>query len=60
MTKKEAELKLIPKYQRDISSIEEKVIFLYARGMSTRDIHDQIQELYGFDESVCWIAEAAC
>ena len=41
------EPKLIPKYQRDISGIEEKVISLYARGMSTRDIHDQLQDLYG-------------
>lgn len=38
----EFESKLIPKYQRDISGIEEKVISLYARGMSTRDIHDQL------------------
>ncbi|PWJ72687.1 transposase, partial [Murimonas intestini] len=41
----EFEPKLIPKYQRDISGIEEKVISLYSRGMSTRDIHDQIQDL---------------
>ena len=34
----EIESKIIPKYQRDISGIEEKVIFLYARGMSTCDI----------------------
>ena len=47
----EFEPKLIPKYQRDISGIEEKVISLYARGMSTRDIHDQLQELYGVELS---------
>ncbi len=47
----EFEPKLIPKYQRDISGIEEKVISLYARGMGTRDIHDQIQELYGMELS---------
>ena len=47
----EFEPKLIPKYQRDISGIEEKVISLYARGMSTRDIHDQLQELYGIELS---------
>lgn len=41
------EPKLIPKYHCDISGIEEKVISLYARGMSTRDIHDQLQDLYG-------------
>jgi len=27
---------IIPRYQRDVSGIEEKVIALYARGMSTR------------------------
>ncbi len=43
----EFEPKLIPKYQRDISGIEEQVISLYARGMSTRDIHDQLKDLYG-------------
>ena len=47
----EFEPKLIPKYQRDISGIEDKVISLYARGMSTRDIHDQLNDLYGIDLS---------
>ena len=47
----EFEPELIPKYQRDISDIEEKVLSLYARGMSTGDIHDQIQELYGMELS---------
>lgn len=39
--------KLIPKYQRDIPGLEEKVVSLYARGMGTRDIHDQLNDLYG-------------
>ncbi len=47
----EFEPKLIPKYQRDISGIEEKAISLYARGMGTRDIHDQLQDLYGIELS---------
>lgn len=47
----EFEPKIIPKYQRDISGIEEKVISLYARGMSTRDIHDQLQDIYGIELS---------
>lgn len=47
----EFEPKLIPKYQRDISGIEEKVISLYARGMSTQDIHDQLLDLYGIELS---------
>ena len=47
----EFEPMIIPKYQRDVSGIEEKVISLYARGMSTRDIHDQLQDLYGIELS---------
>ena len=47
----EFEPKLIPKYQRDVSGIEEKVISLYGRGMSTRDIHDQLQDLHGIEMS---------
>jgi len=47
----EFEPKLIPKYQRDISGIEEKIISLYSRGLSTRDIHDQLQDLYGIEMS---------
>src|SRR5699024_7679063 len=47
----EFEPKLIPKYQRDISGVEDKVISLYSRGLSTRDIHDQLQDLYGIELS---------
>lgn len=49
--KGEFEPKIIPKYQRNISGIEEQVISLYARGMSTRDIHDQIKDIYGIEVS---------
>ena len=45
------EPKIIPKYQRDISGIEEQIISLYARGMSTRDIHDQLKDIYGIEIS---------
>ena len=47
----EFEPEIVQKYCRDISGIEEKVISLYARGMSTRDIHDQLQDLYGIELS---------
>ncbi len=47
----EFEPKIVSKYQRDISGIEEKVISLYARGMSTRDIHDQLKDIYGIELS---------
>lgn len=43
--------KIVPKYSLDVSCIEEKVISLYARGMSTRDIHEQIKDLYGVEIS---------
>jgi len=49
--KGEFEPKIVPKYQRNVSGIEEKVISLYASGMSTRDIAEQVQELYGFNLS---------
>lgn len=42
---------IVPKHKRDISGIEEKIISLYARGMTTRDIHDQIEDLYGIQVS---------
>lgn len=53
----EFEPKIIPKYQRDISGIEEKVISLYARGMTTRDIHDQLQDLYGIELSADMVSK---
>lgn len=43
--------KIVPKYSRDISNIEEKVISMYGLGMSTRDINKHIQEIYGVDIS---------
>ena len=43
--------KIVPKYGRDISEIDEKIIRMYARGMTTRQISDQIMEIYGFEVS---------
>ena len=42
---------IVPKHTRDISGLENKIISLYATGMSTRDIHDQIKELYDIEIS---------
>jgi len=53
----EFEPKIIPKYQRDISGIEEQVISLYARGLSTRDIHDQLNDLYGIELSADMVSK---
>ena len=42
---------LIPKRKKDISDIEGKVLAMYARGMSQRDISDTIEDIYGFSVS---------
>lgn len=39
---------IVRKREKDISNIEDKMISMYARGMSTRDIADTISEIYGF------------
>ena len=38
---------LVPKHQRRIVGLDEKILALYARGNSTRDISAQLEELYG-------------
>ena len=47
----EFEPKVVPKRKRDISEIEGKIIAMYARGMSTRQISEQINDIYGFEVS---------
>lgn len=42
---------LIKKRQTDISSFDEKIISMYSKGMTTRDIQDHIKEIYGTDLS---------
>ena len=42
---------LIAKYQRRFPGFDQKVIGLYARGMSTRDIQAHLRELYGVEIS---------
>lgn len=45
------EPELIPKRKRDVSDIEGKVLSMYARGMSQRDIAATVEDIYGFDIS---------
>ncbi len=42
---------LIPKRKKDVSAIEDKVLAMYARGMSQRDISKTIEDIYGFSVS---------
>lgn len=38
---------LIPKHQTRFDDLDDKIISLYSRGMTTRDIQDQLKDLYG-------------
>lgn len=42
---------IVPKRQKDISDIEERVLAMVSRGMSYRDIGQTIEEIYGFNMS---------
>jgi transposase-like protein len=42
---------LLEKYQSSTNELEEKIIALYAKGVSTRDIQENLEELYGVEVS---------
>jgi len=43
--------RIVAKNSRDVSSIEDQVLSMYAKGMTTRDIKTHIEDLYGIDAS---------
>ena len=43
--------KILPKRQKDISAIDDKIISMYAKGMTTRQISETIEDIYGFEVS---------
>lgn len=51
------EPQLIPKHQRRVPGFDEKILALYAKGMTTRDIQQIVQELYGVEVSANLISE---
>jgi putative transposase len=51
------EPQLIPKHQRRLSGFDEKILALYAKGMTTRDIQEVVKELYDVDVSPTLISE---
>ena len=53
----EFEPKIVPKYASNSNELEEKILGLYARGVSTRDIQDTLGELYGVDVSASTISK---
>src|ERR671926_518676 len=42
---------LIAKYQRRFPGFDEKIVSMYARGMSTREIQGHLREIYGIEVS---------
>lgn len=51
------EPKVVHKRQKDISAIDDKIISMYAKGMSTRQISETIEDIYGFDVSEGMISD---
>lgn len=51
------EPQVVKKYDKDISNIENQIISMYGRGMTTRDISAHIQEIYGFGVSESMVSK---
>ena len=51
------EPQLIPKHQRRLTGFDEKILALYAKGMTTRDIQEIVKQLYEVDVSPTLISE---
>jgi putative transposase len=48
---------VLPKHQRRLKGFDEKILTLYAKGMTTRDIQQIVKELYGVDVSPTLVSE---
>ena len=51
------EPKVVKKRQKDISEIDQKIISMYAKGMTTRQISETLMEIYGFEASEGFISD---
>jgi putative transposase len=49
--------KLVGKHQRRLAGFDEKILALYAKGMTTRDIQEIVKDLYGVDVSPTLVSE---
>jgi transposase-like protein len=50
------EPQLVPKHQRRVPGFDEKILALYAKGMTTRDIQEIVRELYGVEVSATLVS----
>ena len=48
---------VVKKRQKDISEIDQKIISMYAKGMTTRQISETIEDIYGFETSEGFISD---
>jgi transposase-like protein len=48
---------LVPKHQRRLAGFDEKILALYAKGMSTRDIQEILEQLYGVEVSPTLVSQ---
>lgn len=51
------EPQVVKKRQKDISDIDQKIISMYAKGMTTRQISDTLMDIYGFEASESFISD---
>ena len=51
------EPQIVRKRQKDISSIDQKIISMYAKGMKTRQISETLEDIYGFESSEGFISD---
>ena len=51
------EPQIVKKRQEDISDIDQKIISMYAKGMTTRQISETIEDIYGFETSEGFISD---
>lgn len=47
---------IVKKNQSNVTGIEDQIIAMYAKGVSTRDIQDHLQQLYGIEVSPAFIS----
>jgi putative transposase len=51
------EPKILPKHERRLAGFDDKILSLYARGLTTRDIQSHLEEMYGVEVSPSLISD---